>query len=112
MVIGPSLERTKALFSLLEFQPVILPEVLEVLGEHGAATRPLDSFPFWLVKASGKELVSLLMEIVSISFRRGRLLTVLEETGAENLANYQPVSHLPFLGRVMGRLWQDNSHSI
>lgn len=50
-VTKQALEGTRALSSLLEFQPVMLPEVLEMLGEFCSSAFALDPCSSWLMKA-------------------------------------------------------------
>lgn len=59
--------RTRAFSFLLEFQPLILAEVLRELHPR---TYVLDLCPSWLVKASREVLGPLLVEIANVSESR------------------------------------------
>uniref|UniRef100_A0A670HMU9 Reverse transcriptase domain-containing protein n=1 Tax=Podarcis muralis TaxID=64176 RepID=A0A670HMU9_PODMU len=98
-----------------QFQPVTSEDVDRLLGRVKPTTCLLDPCPSWLIKASREGLGDGLRGVVNASLREGAFPDPLKEAvikpllkkpslDAATMANYRPVSNLPFLGKVIERV--------
>uniref|UniRef100_A0A670I7A7 Reverse transcriptase domain-containing protein n=1 Tax=Podarcis muralis TaxID=64176 RepID=A0A670I7A7_PODMU len=114
---GPGRESARVLSSQVEwdqFQSVTSEDVDRLLGRVKPTTCLLDPCPSWLIKASREGLGDGLRGVVNASLREGAFPDPLKEAvikpllkkpslDAATMANYRPVSNLPFLGKVIER---------
>uniref|UniRef100_A0A670JM86 Reverse transcriptase domain-containing protein n=1 Tax=Podarcis muralis TaxID=64176 RepID=A0A670JM86_PODMU len=114
---GPGQESARVLSSQVEwdqFQSVTSEDVDRLLGRVKPTTCLLDPCPSWLIKASREGLGDGLRGVVNASLREGAFPDPLKEAvikpllkkpslDAATMANYRPVSNLPFLGKVIER---------
>uniref|UniRef100_A0A670IP01 Reverse transcriptase domain-containing protein n=1 Tax=Podarcis muralis TaxID=64176 RepID=A0A670IP01_PODMU len=115
---GPGWESARVLSSPViwdQFQSVTFEDVDRLLGKVKPTTCLLDPCPSWLIKASREGLGDGLCGVVNASLCEGAfpdplkeavIKPLLKKTSLDpaNLANYRPVSNLPFLGKVIERV--------
>uniref|UniRef100_A0A670ISF5 Reverse transcriptase domain-containing protein n=1 Tax=Podarcis muralis TaxID=64176 RepID=A0A670ISF5_PODMU len=115
---GPGQESARVLSSPVtwdQFQSVTSEDVDRLLGQVKPTTCLLDPCPSWLIKASREGLGDGLCRVVNASLCEGAfpdplreavIKLLLKKTSLDpaKLANYRPVSNLPFLGKVIERM--------
>uniref|UniRef100_A0A670IGT7 Reverse transcriptase domain-containing protein n=1 Tax=Podarcis muralis TaxID=64176 RepID=A0A670IGT7_PODMU len=118
MGAGPGWESARVLSGPVtwdQFQSVTSEDVDRLLGQVKPTTCLLDPCPSWLIKASREGLGDGLCGVVNASLYEGAfpdplkeavIKPLLKKTSLDpaNLANYRPVSNLPFLGKVIERV--------
>uniref|UniRef100_A0A670II88 Reverse transcriptase domain-containing protein n=1 Tax=Podarcis muralis TaxID=64176 RepID=A0A670II88_PODMU len=115
---GPGRESARVLSGPVtwdQFQSVTSEDVDRLLGKVKPTTCLLDPCPSWLIKVSREGLGDGLCGVVNASLCEGAfpdplkeavIKPLLKKTSLDpaNLANYRPVSNLPFLGKVIERV--------
>uniref|UniRef100_A0A670II27 Reverse transcriptase domain-containing protein n=1 Tax=Podarcis muralis TaxID=64176 RepID=A0A670II27_PODMU len=115
---GPGRESARVLSGPVtrdQFQSVTSEDVDRLLGQVKPTTCLLDPCPSWLIKASREGLGDGLRGVVNAFLCEGAfpdplkevvIKPLLKKTSLDpaNLANYHPVSNLPFLGKVIERV--------
>uniref|UniRef100_A0A670INB5 Reverse transcriptase domain-containing protein n=1 Tax=Podarcis muralis TaxID=64176 RepID=A0A670INB5_PODMU len=115
---GPGRESARVLSGPVtwdQFQSVTSEDVDRLLGKVKPTTCLLDPCPSWLIKASWEGLGDGLCGVVNASLCEGAfpdplkeavIKPLLKKTSLDpaNLANYRPLSNLPFLGKVIERV--------
>lgn len=102
-----------------EFQPMEPEEVDRALAPASLAKYMLDLYPSWFIMAVWKGMYDLVWMLVNSSLKEGVILLTLKEAvvyplfkglplNPTRLDSFCPVSHIPFLGKVVERVvaWQ------
>ena len=101
--------------SFSSFEPATLDEIVKLLDNINDKSCALDPIPSWLVKKLSCTFAPIFQRIVNVSLTTGSFPTpvktaiitpLLKKQGldAECLANYRPVSSLPFLSKLIEKV--------